>query len=67
MPFVHLSNEAKRQNLRSSKLLFGHLEMPGEIWKNRQGFLDRARGGGGAAATSQNSTSNSNHNNNQHQ
>jgi hypothetical protein len=66
MPFVHLSNEAKRQNLRSSKLLFGHLEMPGEIWKNRQGFLDRARGGG-AAATSQNSTSNSNHNNNQHQ
>ena len=67
MPFVHLSNEAKRQNLRSSKLLFGHLEMPGEIWKNRQGFLDRARGGGGAAATSQNSTSNSNHNNSQHQ
>jgi hypothetical protein len=52
--------------LRSSKLLFGHLEMPGEIWKNRQGFLDRARGGG-AAATSQNSTSNSKHNNNQHQ
>jgi hypothetical protein len=59
---MHLSKEAKRQNLRALKLLFGYLKTPGgDLEEQGQAFLDIARG---EAATRENSTSNNNNNNN---
>jgi hypothetical protein len=52
--FMHLSKEAKRQNLRALKLLFGYLKIPGgDLEEQGQAFLDIARGGGTAGATEQ--------------
>jgi hypothetical protein len=63
---MHLSKEAKRQNLRALKLLFGYLKTPGgDLEEQGQAFLDIARGAG--AATSENSTSNNNNNNHHYQ
>jgi len=60
---MHLSKEAKRQNLRALKLLFGYLKIPGrDLEEQSQVFLDIAREG---AAARENSTSNNNNNNHQ--
>jgi hypothetical protein len=43
---MHLSKEAKRQNLRALKLLFGYLKIPGrDLEEQSQVFLDIAREG----------------------
>jgi hypothetical protein len=49
---MHLSKEAKRQNLRALKLLFGYLKIlpGGDLEEQGQAFLDIARGGGGGAS-----------------
>jgi hypothetical protein len=43
--FMHLSKEAKRQNLRALKLLFGYLKIlpGGDLEEQSQAFLDIAR------------------------
>lgn len=46
---MHLSKEAKRQNLRALKLLFGYLKIPGrDLEEQSQVFLDIAREGAAA-------------------
>jgi hypothetical protein len=63
---MHLSKEAKRQNLRALRLLFGYLKIPGgDLEEQGQAFLDIARRG--RAITDENSTSTNNNNNQQHQ